>query len=204
MRGATSTYLLGQIRAGDRVTIVNRFGQERSGKAVMRGPAGWVLNMGGPHGTPGIASDSNIIKVNSRAKQTNAWGLVKEAKDFFVQKPNGELIKDDTVAIPFPTKSAAASAAKKVNGTVGYWDWAKGEFVALNEWSDYDGGENDFDNDHPFANPGGKSALRASGKGNPRNLPCPTCKEPNRLTRKDKSLGYQCDQCADRDEGGGY
>ena len=52
-----------------------------------------------------------------------------------------------------------------------------------------------------FKDPGGKSALRASSKRNPRNLPCPTCKQPNRLTPKDKALGYQCDACADRDEG---
>lgn len=54
-----------------------------------------------------------------------------------------------------------------------------------------------------FADPGGRSALRASSRSNPRDLPCPTCKEPNRLTPKDKALGYQCDACADRDEGGG-
>jgi hypothetical protein len=51
------------IRAGDRITIVNRFGQERTGRAVMLGPAGWVLNMGGRHGTPAIATDENITKV---------------------------------------------------------------------------------------------------------------------------------------------
>ncbi len=55
-----------------------------------------------------------------------------------------------------------------------------------------------------FERPGSNSALRASSKRNPRNLPCPTCKEPNRLTPADKAQGYQCDQCADRDEGGGY
>jgi hypothetical protein len=53
-----------------------------------------------------------------------------------------------------------------------------------------------------FANPG--SALRAAGKGNRRNLPCPTCKEPNRLTPADQQRGYQCDGCADREEGCGY
>jgi hypothetical protein len=52
-----------------------------------------------------------------------------------------------------------------------------------------------------FANPSSKSALRASGSRNPRNLPCPTCKEPNKLTPADKARGYQCDSCADRDEG---
>ena len=56
-----------QIKAGDRVTIVNRFGQQRTGRAVMRGPAGWVLNMGGAHGTPAIACDENIVRV-TRAK----------------------------------------------------------------------------------------------------------------------------------------
>lgn len=53
-----------------------------------------------------------------------------------------------------------------------------------------------------FASPGGRSALRAAGRGNPRNLPCPTCKQPNRLTPKDKALGYQCDSCADAQEFG--
>lgn len=56
-----------------------------------------------------------------------------------------------------------------------------------------------------FADPGGKSALRAASKDNPRNLPCPNCGAPNRLTRKDKARGYQCDECADRAERGeGY
>lgn len=55
-----------------------------------------------------------------------------------------------------------------------------------------------------FADPGGTSALRAATAGNPRNLPCPTCGAPDRLTPKDHALGYQCDRCADRDEGGGW
>jgi len=59
-----------------------------------------------------------------------------------------------------------------------------------------------FDLDE-FADPGGNSALRAASKSNPRNLPCPTCKRPNRLTPKDRALGYQCDSCADMAEMGG-
>ena len=55
-----------------------------------------------------------------------------------------------------------------------------------------------------FQDPGGRSALRRARKGNPRNLPCPTCGEPNRLTPADRALGYQCDACADRAEGHGY
>jgi hypothetical protein len=59
--------------------------------------------------------------------------------------------------------------------------------------------------DCDFADPGGRSALRAASKSNPRNLPCPTCKRPNLLTPADRARGYQCDRCADRAEGiGGY
>ena len=58
----------------------------------------------------------------------------------------------------------------------------------------------DFDPD--FAEPGGRSALRAASKRNPRNLPCPSCRQPDRLTKADKARGYQCDACANRDEQG--
>lgn len=56
--------------------------------------------------------------------------------------------------------------------------------------------------DLDFQDPGGNSALRRATENNPRNLPCPTCKEPNRLTPADVTLRYQCDFCADRDERG--
>ena len=52
-----------------------------------------------------------------------------------------------------------------------------------------------------FADPGGSSALRAASASNPRNLPCPTCGEPDRLTPADIAHGYQCDACADAEEG---
>lgn len=56
------------IRYGDRVTIVNRFGQTSTGKAVLHGPAGWVLNMGGKHGTPAIAGAENVVSVKPAKK----------------------------------------------------------------------------------------------------------------------------------------
>lgn len=68
------------------------------------------------------------------------------------------------------------------------------------------GDDEEFENRHDragFAAPGGKSALRAASRSNPRDRPCPTCKRPNQLTRKDVRLGYQCNACADRDEGVG-
>ena len=54
--------------------------------------------------------------------------------------------------------------------------------------------------DEDFAEPGGNSSLRRGV----RNQPCPTCGEENVLTEKDVALGYQCNDCADRAEGGGY
>lgn len=53
-----------------------------------------------------------------------------------------------------------------------------------------------------FANPGGNSALRAETRTNRRTLPCPTCGAENRLTPADVERGYQCDRCANREEGG--
>lgn len=53
-----------------------------------------------------------------------------------------------------------------------------------------------------FADPSGGSALRRATATNPRNLPCPTCGEPDRLTPADVRMGYQCDTCADAAEGG--
>ncbi len=88
------------IRVGDRVTIVNRFGQEHTGRAVMKGPGGWVLNMGGAHGTPGIATPQNIVKVvkpkekalHRSAKETAAQSIIS---DFWKSKKNP--------AVPFDT-----------------------------------------------------------------------------------------------------
>ena len=48
-----------------------------------------------------------------------------------------------------------------------------------------------------FEDPGGRSALRRATRNNPRNLPCPTCGEPDQLTPADQAAGYQCDDCAD-------
>lgn len=54
-----------------------------------------------------------------------------------------------------------------------------------------------------FADPGGRSSLRAATEDNPRDQPCPTCGRENVLTRIDKQRGYQCNSCADNAEGFG-
>ena len=53
------------IQCGDRVTIKTRHGNELTGRAVMfnRKVGAWVLNLGGKHGTPGLADERNTIKV---------------------------------------------------------------------------------------------------------------------------------------------
>lgn len=70
------------------------------------------------------------------------------------------------------------------------------------DYDDYEAFGPDYFDNMDFADPTGHSALRAATPTNPRNLPCPTCNKPNRLTPKDKTLGYQCDECADKLERG--
>lgn len=61
----TTMPLCDLIRPGSNVTIATPHGRLMTGRAVMRGPAGWVLNMGGLYGTPKIASDANVVKVRT-------------------------------------------------------------------------------------------------------------------------------------------
>lgn len=68
----------------------------------------------------------------------------------------------------------------------------------------YNHESNSDDDEGPdFADPGGRSALRAARKGNPRNRSCPNCHTRNVLTPADVAAGYQCDRCADQAERGG-
>lgn len=60
------------------------------------------------------------------------------------------------------------------------------------------------DDDDDFADPEVIQPYELRRRSNPRNLPCPTCGCANRLTPKDRALGYQCNSCADRAERGGY
>lgn len=66
----------------------------------------------------------------------------------------------------------------------------------------YDDWDDEIQRRRMFRDPGGESALRAAGPGNPRDRPCPTCGEPDRLTPADVAQGYQCDECARRAEQG--
>jgi hypothetical protein len=77
----------------------------------------------------------------------------------------------------------------------------------IDEYGDEIDYEPDYDDENlidgvGFADPGGRSALRAATPDNPRNLPCPTCGAENVLTPLDRQRGYQCDRCADRAERG--
>jgi hypothetical protein len=77
------------------------------------------------------------------------------------------------------------------------------DFYDEDEADDDVGGPFDDDDDRSdFADPGGKSSLRAASADNPRDRPCPTCGRQNVLTPKDVAEGYQCDACADREEMG--
>lgn len=79
------------------MTIVNRFGQERTGRATIfnRQQGAWVLNMGGPHGTPGIATRDNVTRVKSggkgkQAKRRQSNPVVRVRKRAVVLRRNGK------------------------------------------------------------------------------------------------------------------
>lgn len=57
-----------KISPGQRVTIAGRHGQTQTGRVVMVFPTHCVLNLGGAHGTPAVASDQNIVKVSGKVK----------------------------------------------------------------------------------------------------------------------------------------
>lgn len=63
---ALQATLFNQIQVGDVVTFLTPQGQSRKGRAVMRGPAGWVLNCGGRYGTPAVVDSRNIIAVRRK------------------------------------------------------------------------------------------------------------------------------------------
>lgn len=52
-----------------------------------------------------------------------------KSKAYYVQKPNGELVKDGDFAIAYMTIEAARKAAKEHLGIIGRWDYNKNEFV---------------------------------------------------------------------------
>lgn len=60
---AAAAAALAQIRPGDKVTISNHLGQHRTGRAIFMGTHGYVLNMGGRYGSPGVATVNNIVRV---------------------------------------------------------------------------------------------------------------------------------------------
>ena len=60
--------LFNSIGQSSQVAIQTSHGGLLQGRAVMRGPAGWVLNLGGPHGVPGIASEKNVVWVTGASK----------------------------------------------------------------------------------------------------------------------------------------
>lgn len=76
------------------------------------------------------------------------------------------------------------------------------DVVDADEVRDEDDFEDWKERGFTFADPGGRSALRAATPSNRRNLSCPNCGTPNVLTPQDRSAGYQCDRCADQLESG--
>lgn len=55
--------LFSAIEPGSTVSIISQHGSIQKGRCVMKFPTHAVLNLGGRHGTSGIATDKNVCKV---------------------------------------------------------------------------------------------------------------------------------------------
>ena len=55
--------MFNDIMVGDTVYFSIPHSKELKGKAVMKGPIGWVVNMGGRHGMPNVVTERNFIKI---------------------------------------------------------------------------------------------------------------------------------------------
>ena len=70
----TGAQLIAQARPGDRVTIrvpaaMGRGGiewRERTGRVMIKSPGHLALDLGGQHGTPGVATAENIVRLRQR------------------------------------------------------------------------------------------------------------------------------------------
>lgn len=58
------------VGPGDRLTIRTAQGQELTGRVVMRNAYGFVLNLGGRYGKPGVATPENLVKIRKASAKT--------------------------------------------------------------------------------------------------------------------------------------
>lgn len=58
-----SQSLIAAARPGDRVTIATPQGNKRTGRVTLAYSTHLVLNLGGKHGTPGVATADNIVSL---------------------------------------------------------------------------------------------------------------------------------------------
>lgn len=168
---STNPNIVEAIRAGDRVTILTPHGNKLTGRAVMRSATGgWVLNLGGRHGTPGLADEENIVAVkpSKRNPDVSADALYKK---FHGRGPARSKVYDVELVDPFQKYPELAQLGKLKSLTVG-------EFIEKMEGrtGDQPRGSGpdawavqiDFDENQPdvAAEPGGEQLFIVGGNQN--------------------------------------
>lgn len=110
---AEDASLFDKIGPGSRVTIVNRFGQKHSGRAVMFNSqyGSWVLNMGGAHGTPAIATPENVVAVSGG--RSGKRGIGESSLREFIPKSDEFGLAKDGVLIAKGSKRLMLQQLKK-------------------------------------------------------------------------------------------
>lgn len=70
------------LRGSDKVP------QQGKGRVVMKGPAGWVLNTGGKHGTPAIVSPENYVSHRKAKKRMTEDEMIDSMVENDIQESN--------------------------------------------------------------------------------------------------------------------
>jgi len=124
----TAAYALANMKRGDRVELSTpqSGNQTRKGKAVMRGPHGWAVDLGGKHGTPGVATERNLIK-------WKAHPVVSEARGAGKGELAGRRIGVGTVKKSASGAKDRASAKRIVEGVLGIQDRAHARQLGIDE-----------------------------------------------------------------------
>jgi histone H3/H4 len=165
----------GRIGVGSRVTFVDRFGKQRTGTAVMKGPHGWVLNMGGRHGTPAVPRPDSIVKVVNPRRKKNS--RMKNAAMFILYKGwkiygpfESYEARQESTGVEF-TGSSLSAIKKTIDEYNTSYPGKKPKFNPSPEWVQSGGVHIDIGTD----NKGGKTrvnpkaALMRRTKGTKRN-----------------------------------
>jgi putative sterol carrier protein len=137
---ARAALTLDQVQAGDRVTIRDRFGHEHTGRAVMRSShGGWVLNMGGAHGTGASSGRADWLAGEGSAARAKVAPSVRITPEVLLQQIKAiPGVSSAHVSDTWPEDGfVQISVVLKTHGKISVATEARGRYQDLYQIPDY-------------------------------------------------------------------